>query len=73
MMHPRWLARRLTILQTGSFDLVHIQTPFVAHYAGLRLARRRGVPCIETYHTFFEEYLFHYLPILPKSAWRAVA
>jgi len=73
MMHPRWLARRLTILQTGSFDLVHIQTPFVAHYAGLRLARRRGVPCIETYHTFFEEYLFHYLPILPKRVWRTVA
>ena len=73
MMHPRRLARRLTILQTGNFDLVHIQTPFVAHYAGLRLARRRGVPCIETYHTFFEEYLFHYLPILPKRAWRAVA
>lgn len=73
MMHPRRLARRLTILQTGNFDLVHIQTPFVAHYAGLRLARRRGVPCIETYHTFFEEYLFHYLPILPKRVWRTVA
>lgn len=73
MMHPRGLARQLTILQTGNFDLVHIQTPFVAHYAGLRLARRMGVPCIETYHTFFEEYLFHYLPILPKRAWRAVA
>lgn len=73
MMHPRWLARRLAILQTWNFDLVHVQTPFVAHYAGLRLARRMGVPCVETYHTFFEEYLFHYLPILPKSAWRAVA
>lgn len=73
MMHPRVLAGRLAILQTWNFDLVHVQTPFVAHYAGLRLARRMGVPCIETYHTFFEEYLFHYLPILPKSAWRAVA
>ncbi|MBS1225854.1 MAG: glycosyl transferase family 1 [Proteobacteria bacterium] len=73
MMHPRVLARQLAILQTGNFDLVHVQTPFVAHYAGLGLAQRMGVPCIETYHTFFEEYLFHYLPILPKSAWRAVA
>jgi 1,2-diacylglycerol 3-alpha-glucosyltransferase len=28
-------------------DLVHVQTPFAAHYAGLRLARRRGhsLPC----------------------------
>lgn len=73
MMRPRPLAQRLRELQSQRFELVHIQTPFVAHYAGIRLARRLGVPCLETYHTFFEEYLFHYLPILPKSAWRAVA
>lgn len=73
MMRPRSLAQRLGILRSWKLDLVHVQTPFVAHYAGLRLARRLGVPCVETYHTFFEEYLFHYLPILPKNAWRAVA
>ncbi len=55
------------------FDLVHIQTPFVAHYRGLELARRFGVPAIETYHTFFEEYLFHYVPFLPKGWLRAAA
>ncbi len=73
MMRPRSLARRLTELRARRFDLVHVQTPFVAHYAGIRLARRLGVSCVETYHTFFEEYLFHYLPILPKNAWRVVA
>ena len=73
MMQPRLLARRLESFQHSNFDLVHVQTPFVAHYAGLRLARRLGIPCVETYHTFFEEYLFHYLPILPKGVWRAVA
>lgn len=73
MMRPRALSRRLAALNGRDFDLVHIQTPFVAHYAGLRLARCWGVPCVETYHTFFEEYLFHYLPVLPKNAWRAVA
>ena len=73
MMRPRSLSRQLATLNGSSFDLVHIQTPFVVHYAGLRLARRWGVPCVETYHTFFEEYLFHYLPVLPKNAWRAVA
>lgn len=55
------------------FDLVHIQTPFVAHYRGLELARRLGVPAIETYHTFFEEYLFHYVPFLPRGWLRAAA
>jgi len=55
------------------YDLVHVQTPFVAHYAGLGIARRLGVPCVETYHTFFEEYLFHYVPLFPKSWLRAAA
>ncbi|MDP1732915.1 MAG: glycosyltransferase [Sulfuritalea sp.] len=58
---------------SADFDLVHVQTPFAAHYAGLRLARVRGIPCIATYHTHFEEYLFHYIRLLPKSALRSAA
>ena len=46
-----------TGLKGRGFDLVHIQTPFVAHYTGLSLARRLGVPVVESYHTFFEQYL----------------
>ena len=57
----------------AEFDLVHVQTPFAAHYAGLRLARARGIPCIATYHTHFEEYLFHYIRFLPRAALRAAA
>ena len=34
-------------------DLVHIQTPFIAHYQGTALARALRVPVIETYHTYF--------------------
>jgi glycosyltransferase involved in cell wall biosynthesis len=33
----------------------------------------RGIPCIATYHTHFEEYLFHYIRFLPKAALRAAA
>ena len=29
-------------------DLIHVQTPFVAHYAGRYAARRYGVPLIAT-------------------------
>ncbi len=54
------------------FDLVHIQTPFVAHYTGLTLARRLGVPVVESYHTFFEQYLDSYVPLIP-SAWLRLA
>ncbi len=53
-------------------DLIHIQTPFVAHYAGLRAARHLGKPVIATYHTLFEEYLQHYIPFIPAGLLRGV-
>ena len=54
-------------LATRGFDIVH------AHYAGVALARRLRVPVVETYHTFFEEYLHHYVPLLPRAITRALA
>lgn len=72
LMHPRALATALEGLDPADFDLVHIHTPFLAHRAGVRWARRHGLPCVETYHTLFEEYFHHYLPFLPK-AWLAAA
>lgn len=64
-----WGVTHDTVLaQAADCDLIHIQTPFVAHYAGLKAARRLGKPVLATYHTFFEEYLFHYAPFLP-AAW----
>jgi glycosyltransferase involved in cell wall biosynthesis len=54
-------------------DLVHIQTPFIAHYQGTALARALRVPVIETYHTYFEEYLHHYVPLMPRAVTRFVA
>ena len=54
-------------------DLIHVQTPFVAHYAGVSAARRNGVPVIATYHTLFEEYLKHYAPLIPAAWLRGLA
>lgn len=59
--------------QSRHFDLIHIQTPFAAHYAGVRLARELQVPVLATYHTHFEEYFHHYLPVLPRPWLRAAA
>jgi 1,2-diacylglycerol 3-alpha-glucosyltransferase len=73
LMRPAGVRELAAALEGDRYDLVHIQTPFVAHYAGIALARRLGVPCIETYHTFFEEYLHHYVPALPRSWLRALA
>lgn len=65
--------QKLPELRRENYDIIHVHTPFVAHYLGLRLARELNVPCIETYHTFFEDYLHHYLPVIPKSMARSIA
>lgn len=54
-------------------DLIHVQTPFVAHYAGLHLARQLDRPLVATCHTLFEEYAHAYLPWLPEWLLRACA
>lgn len=63
----------LPVLKEKKFDLIHIHTPFIAHYAGLKLAKILQIPVVETYHTFFEDYLHHYLPWIPKSIARMLA
>ena len=60
-------------LHAIEFDLIHIHTPFVAHYAGVALSKRLGVPVVGTYHTLFEEYLHHYVPWLPRRSLRFAA
>jgi glycosyltransferase involved in cell wall biosynthesis len=73
MMHKRRILDLSGELRRHDVDLIHIQTPFVAHYAGVTLSRRLNIPRIETYHTFFEEYLFHYVPMLPRPWLRYAA
>ena len=60
-------------LKPGDFDLIHIHTPFTAHYGGLRVAQRLNLPIVETYHTYFEHYLHHYAPFLPTRMTKAFA
>src|SRR5260370_7902176 len=49
------LKAALNAALAASVDLVHIHTPFIAHYAGVRFARTHGLPVVATYHTFFED------------------
>lgn len=73
MMRRGDIRRLLPELAAAHFDLVHIQSPFIAHYAGVELARRLKLPVVETYHTYFEEYLHHYVPLLPRALMRLLA
>ncbi len=71
----RWgrIRRHQSRLTAAGFDLVHIHTPFIAHYAGQALARRLKVPVVASYHTFFEQYLDKYVPLVPGAWMRFVA
>lgn len=69
-----WRAMHRAVLEAArDCDLIHIQTPFIAHYAGLKAARQLGLPVLATYHTLFEEYLQHYAPWLPSTWLRGQA
>ncbi len=69
-----WRAMHRAVLAAArGCDLIHIQTPFVAHYAGLAAGRALGLPVLATYHTLFEEYLQHYARFLPAGWLRGQA
>ena len=73
MMRRHKIDQLIPRLRDAQFDIVHIHTPFIAHYAGLKLARELQLATVETYHTFFEEYLHHYVPLIPRMAMRFFA
>ena len=63
-----WRAMHRAVLAAArDCDLIHVQTPFIAHYAGLKAARTLDLPVVATYHTLFEEYIAHYAPFLPAG------
>ncbi len=57
-------------LARRSWDVIHIHTPFRAHQIGVELARRTARPTVESYHTYFEEYVANYLPWFPPKVLR---
>ena len=73
LMKRRRLDHTLRQVASTGVDLIHIQTPFAAHYSGVRAARHYGVPVLATYHTHFEEYFHHYLPLLPRRMLAGIA
>ena len=52
------------------WDVIHMHTPFRAHQIGIALARATGRPTVESYHTYFEEYVANYLPWFPPAILR---
>jgi glycosyltransferase involved in cell wall biosynthesis len=46
-------------------DLLHVQTEFMLMDMAKRYSRSRGIPMIQTCHTYFEQYIAFYFPWAP--------
>jgi 1,2-diacylglycerol 3-alpha-glucosyltransferase len=73
MMQRRAINRLVPQLAVRQYDVAHIHTPFVAHYVGVDLARKLGLPTVESYYTFFEEYLRRHIPLVPRGIAKFIA
>lgn len=60
------VSRRNTNNVIKRLSLVHVHSPFVTGWMGLRYARRYGMPVVFTYHTQLEAYA-HYVPFEPNA------
>ena len=49
-------------LRTRDFDLLHAHSPFFAGKFALRLARKRGIPIVATFHSKYRDKLENVLP-----------
>jgi 1,2-diacylglycerol 3-alpha-glucosyltransferase len=56
-------------LHRVKFDLVHAHSPFSAGRLALRLARRRGIPIVATFHSKFRENFERLVPITRVVDW----
>lgn len=70
LIHRSALRSVVTELAQRHWDVIHVHTPFRAHQLGVELARRTGRPTVESYHTYFEEYVANYLPWFPTAPLR---
>jgi glycosyltransferase involved in cell wall biosynthesis len=66
LMSLKTLNKKIKWIKKQKFDIIHIHTPFVAHFFGKKLSKKLGIPIIETYHTSFEDYLHLYVPFIPE-------
>jgi glycosyltransferase involved in cell wall biosynthesis len=73
LMNYGKLKALLPWVEERHFDVIHIHTPFTAHYVGIHFGKKLDIPVVETYHTFFEDYLHHYLPFIPQFISRKLA
>jgi glycosyltransferase involved in cell wall biosynthesis len=74
----RWTApwerfRFFSELDSFQPQLLHVQTEFALSFMARKYARKRGIPMIQTCHTYFEQYISYYMPWLGQRFGRHLA
>lgn len=63
-----------SVIRSFRPDLFHIATPDLLGYQALRLAERRDIPVVASYHTHFSSYLKYYgFGALETTMWKYLA
>jgi 1,2-diacylglycerol 3-alpha-glucosyltransferase len=57
-----WAHKTARILRDEGFDLVHIQSPFLVGWWGLRAGRKAGLPVVTSYHTHLPDLVPYVVP-----------
>jgi phosphatidylinositol alpha 1,6-mannosyltransferase len=77
LLHPDYQLSTASVAQLdsllGDFNpkLIHIHSPCTLGHAAVKLAKKRGIPVVATYHTHFPTYLKYYgIQFLDGTVWR---
>lgn len=52
-------------LEQHPFDVIHVHSPFVLGRLGAKVAKKKNLPLVFTYHTLYDQYT-HYIPFARK-------
>ena len=50
----------LRIAKSLKLDVIHVQSEFSVGFVGMRMAKKLGVPMVDTFHTMTEEYTYYF-------------
>lgn len=68
MPNYRYVSRELNEFQP---DLIHVMSPIIVGYLGVKYAGEYGVPLVSTFHTNFSQYLEYYnMKFLENISWK---
>lgn len=69
---PRYRREFYRQLDAFAPEMIHVQTELASLFVRA-FARRRGIPVVQTCHTYFEQYIAFYFPVFPPALSQAFA